>query len=210
MDKNLHYLKVLIELNLYPKLKILSEGTEIEDINQTRREIIENFWSELPEEYKVENYKQITLDKLAEMLEDSKKKEKGQDTFTDTLNSVPRAFPALMRAAKVQKRAAKAGFDWADCAGAMDKLEEEMAELEAARTDGSAEETLEEMGDLLFSMVNVSRFLHCDPEEALTKATDKFIRRFAKVERLAAEKGLDMRSASMTELDKLWEQAKQC
>ncbi len=139
-----------------------------------------------------------------------KKKEKGQDTFTDTLNSVPRAFPALMRAAKVQKRAAKAGFDWADCAGAMDKLEEEMAELEAARTGGSAEETLEEMGDLLFSMVNVSRFLHCDPEEALTKATDKFIRRFAKVERLAAEKGLDMRSASMTELDKLWEQAKQC
>ena len=103
-----------------------------------------------------------------------KKKEKGQDTFTDTLNSVPRAFPALMRAAKVQKRAAKAGFDWADCAGAMDKLEEEMAELEAARTGGSAEETLEEMGDLLFSMVNVSRFLHCDPEEALTKATDKF------------------------------------
>ncbi len=139
-----------------------------------------------------------------------KKKEKGQDTFTDTLNSVPRAFPALMRAAKVQKRAAKAGFDWADCAGAMDKLEEEMAELEAARTGGSAEETLEEMGDLLFSMVNVSRFLHCDPEEALAKATDKFIRRFAKVERLAAEKGLDMRSASMTELDKLWEQAKQC
>ena len=139
-----------------------------------------------------------------------KKKEQGQDTFTDTLNSVPRAFPALMRAAKVQKRAAKAGFDWADCAGAMDKLEEEMAELEAARTGGSAEETLEEMGDLLFSMVNVSRFLHCDPEEALTKATDKFIRRFAKVERLAAEKGLDMRSASMTELDKLWEQAKQC
>ena len=78
MDKNLHYLKVLIELTLYPKLKILSEGTEIGDINQTRREIIENFWSELPEEYKVENYKQITLDKLSEMLEDSKKKEKGQ------------------------------------------------------------------------------------------------------------------------------------
>ena len=79
MDKNLHYLKVLIELTLYPKLKILSEGTEIGDINQTRREIIENFWSELPEEYKVENYKQITLDKLSEMLEDSKKKENGQE-----------------------------------------------------------------------------------------------------------------------------------
>ena len=79
MDQNLHYLNVLIELTLYPQLKVLSEGTEIEDINQRRREIIENFWEDLPEAYKVENYKQITLDKLAKMLEASKKREKGQE-----------------------------------------------------------------------------------------------------------------------------------
>lgn len=79
MDQNLHYLNVLIELTLYPQLKVLSEGTEIKDINQRRREIIENFWEDLPEAYKVENYKQITLDKLAKMLEASKKKEKGQE-----------------------------------------------------------------------------------------------------------------------------------
>ncbi len=79
MDQNLHYLNVLIELTLYPQLKVLSEGTEIEDINQRRREIIENFWKDLPEAYKVENYKQITLDKLAKMLEASKKREKGQE-----------------------------------------------------------------------------------------------------------------------------------
>lgn len=79
MDQNLHYLNVLIELTLYPQLKVLSEGTEIKDINQRRREIIENFWKDLPEDYKVENYKQITLDKLAKMLEASKKREKGQE-----------------------------------------------------------------------------------------------------------------------------------
>lgn len=79
MDQNLHYLNVLIELTLYPQLKVLSEGTEIEDINQRRREIIENFWKDLPEAYKVENYKQITFDKLAKMLEASKKREKGQE-----------------------------------------------------------------------------------------------------------------------------------
>jgi hypothetical protein len=79
VDQNLHYLNVLIELTLYPQLKVLSEGTEIEDINQRRREIIENFWKDLPEAYKVENYKQITLDKLAKMLEASKKREKGQE-----------------------------------------------------------------------------------------------------------------------------------
>lgn len=79
MDQNLHYLNVLIELTLYTQLKVLSEGTEIKDINQRRREIIENFWKDLPEAYKVENYKQITLDKLAKMLEASKKREKGQE-----------------------------------------------------------------------------------------------------------------------------------
>lgn len=79
MDQNLHYLNVLIELTLYPQLKVLSEGTEIKDINQRRREIIENFWKDLPEAYKVENYKQITLDKLEKMLEASKKREKGQE-----------------------------------------------------------------------------------------------------------------------------------
>lgn len=79
MDQNLHYLNVLIELTLYPQLKVLSEGAEIKDINQRRREIIENFWKDLPEAYKVENYKQITLDKLAKMLEASKKREKGQE-----------------------------------------------------------------------------------------------------------------------------------
>lgn len=79
MNQNLHYLNVLIELSLYPKIKVLSEGTEIKDINAKRRELIEDFWEDLPEVYRVENYKQITLDKLSKMLEQDKKRNQEQE-----------------------------------------------------------------------------------------------------------------------------------
>ena len=79
MDLNLHYLNILIELSLYPKIKVLSEGTEIKDINAKRRELIEDFWKDLPEAYRVENYKQITLDKLSKMLEQDKKRNQEQE-----------------------------------------------------------------------------------------------------------------------------------
>ena len=138
-----------------------------------------------------------------------KRAEKSQETYTDTLESVPRAFPALMRAKKVQKRAAKAGFDWPDATGAWDKLSEEMAELQAAQAAGDPAAVQEELGDLLFSVVNVSRFLKVDAEQALAAATDKFIGRFAAVEALAAARGVDMGTASLAELDKLWDEVKQ-
>lgn len=137
-----------------------------------------------------------------------KMEEKSQHTATDTLKSVPRAFPALMRAAKVQKRAAKVGFDWDDYHGAAAKLSEETAELKAAIESGSDAEIMEEFGDLLFSAVNLSRFLKINAEESLARATDKFIDRFEKVEALALERGIDMQNSSLEELDKLWDEAK--
>lgn len=137
-----------------------------------------------------------------------KKRTKNQKSQTDSMLSVPREFPALMRADKVQKKASKAGFDWDSAEGAFDKVEEELAELKAAVEKGDGTNTLEELGDLLFSVVNVSRFIGVDSEEALTNATDKFIDRFSKVEKLAAEKGIDMKSAELRELDKLWDIAK--
>lgn len=137
-----------------------------------------------------------------------KRAEKSQETFTDTLRSVPRAFPALMRAKKVQKRAAKAGFDWPDAVGAWDKLEEELRELRAAEAAGDPAAVREELGDLLFSVVNVSRFLKVDAEQALAAATDKFIDRFAAVEALAARRGVDMGEASLEALDALWDEVK--
>ncbi len=137
-----------------------------------------------------------------------KRVEKKQETALSTLDSVPKAFPALMRAQKVGKRAAKAGFDWDAVDGAFDKITEETDELRAAISSGKREDMAEELGDLLFSIVNVARFLKLDAEDALQSATNKFIDRFGRVERLAASRGLDMETAGIDALDDLWNEVK--
>ena len=136
-----------------------------------------------------------------------KRKEKGQATNTDALEAVARALPALWRAEKVQKKARKAGFDWPDVSGALDKLSEELVELKTAAAEGT--NVAEVLGDLLFSAVNAARFLKVDPEDALNGATDKFIGRFRKVEAQAAAQGKAMEDMSLEELDALWERAKE-
>ena len=137
-----------------------------------------------------------------------KRKSKGQKSTTESMQSVPRELPALMRATKLQKKAADVGFDWNDVSGALDKLEEEIAELRAAIANKDKENIAEELGDILFSAVNVSRFVKTDAEEALTAASDKFLSRFTKVETLAKEREIDMKSVGIDELDKLWDEAK--
>ena len=136
-----------------------------------------------------------------------KRKEKGQATNTDALEAVARALPALWRAEKVQKKARKAGFDWPDVSGALDKLSEELEALKTAAAEGT--NVAEELGDLLFSAVNAARFLKVDPEDALNGATDKFIGRFRKVEAQAAAQGKAMEDMGLEELDALWERAKE-
>ena len=136
-----------------------------------------------------------------------KRKEKGQATNTDALEAVARALPALWRAEKVQKKARKAGFDWPDVSGALDKLSEELEELKTAAAEGT--NVAEELGDLLFSAVNAARFLKVDPEDALNGATDKFIGRFRRVEAGAAGQGKAMEDMSLAELDQLWDRAKE-
>ena len=137
-----------------------------------------------------------------------KRKSKGQKSTTESMQSVPRELPALMRATKLQKKAADVGFDWNNVSGALDKLEEEIAELRAAIANKDKENIAEELGDILFSAVNVSRFVKTDAEEALTAASDKFLSRFTKVETLAKEREIDMKSVGIDELDKLWDEAK--
>lgn len=140
--------------------------------------------------------------------EDIKHREKGRSTYTEALDAVPKTLPSLMRSEKVQSRAAKAGFDYPDLWRAFADMRSELEELcEAAQKDGQAR-IEEELGDLLFSVVNVARFLHVDAENALEKACDKFVRRFSGVERLAAEKGIDMKSAGIDLLDILWGEVK--
>lgn len=136
--------------------------------------------------------------------EKNKKKEKKIDSYTGVLKDVPKYLPALMRAEKVQKKARGFGFDWDNIDDVYKKVEEETAELKEAAAEKNEEHIREEYGDLLFSVVNLGRFLGTDPETALTGATNKFVSRFEKMEKLAAEKGLDMANMSLNELDELW------
>jgi len=149
-----------------------------------------------------------TSEQVLNNWDEIKKKEKGQKTANDTLRSVPSVLPALMRADKVQHRAAKTGFDYENASGAMVDLMNEVAELDEAMNEGTARHQQEELGDVLFSAVNVARLLHIDPEEALTRSTEKFMDRFEKVERIAAQRGMDMSKTPMDELNALWAEAK--
>jgi tetrapyrrole methylase family protein/MazG family protein len=137
--------------------------------------------------------------------EQIKKNERGQQTQTDVLKSVPKSMPALMRSGKVQHKAAHVGFDFREVAQAMDKLREEIAEVEA---ESGGDALTEECGDLLFAAVNVVRLYGIEPETALQKATDKFINRFSLVEKLALEKNVDMHTCGLDILDVLWNEAK--
>lgn len=149
-----------------------------------------------------------TSDQVLKNWDALKKTEKKQESFTDTMNSVPKAFPALMRSQKVQKRAARAGFDFDNKSDVYDKVAEEMVELSDADAIGDNKKVFEEYGDLLFSVVNLARFLNIDAEEALAASTDKFIARFEKVEKLANERNIDMPNTPIIELDKLWDEVK--
>ena len=153
----------------------------------------------------------VSVENSAQVLENwdkIKKTEKHQTSYTDTLKSVPMSYPALMRAQKIQKRAGKVGFDFESIEAPLQKLNEEHAELLEAVATGDKEKITEEYGDLLFTMVNISRFLKIDSEEALQKASDKFIKRFAAVEDAADKKGKDMKEMSLKELDALWDDVK--
>lgn len=149
-----------------------------------------------------------TTEQVLENWDAIKKRTKGQRTQTQVLESVPKVLPALMRSEKVQEKAARVGFDWPDVSGAMDKTREELSELGEAAARGSRAETLEETGDLLFSVVNVARKLGVEPEEALTAACEKFIRRFARMEKDAAQQGRELSGMTPAELDEEWEKAK--
>ena len=147
-----------------------------------------------------------TSEQVLEKWEEIKKQEKGNKSTTDTLMSVSSYLPALTYAKKVQKKAAKVGFDWDDWVEPLNKVKEETDELKSAMENSSNVE--EELGDLLFSAVNVSRFAGVDPEEALRKTTAKFIRRFQKVEEMAKNQGESLENMTLQEMDKLWDIAK--
>lgn len=135
-----------------------------------------------------------------------KSEEKSRETVTDKLRAIPRQYPALMRAAKVGKKAKM--MDFPNAASVADKVGEELQEVREALETGNSEALTEEIGDLLLSVASLARLSGVDPEIALTRATDKFIGRFAAVEAAAAEVGKDLADMTDAEKDFLWENAK--
>jgi len=120
----------------------------------------------------------------------------------------PREQDTLITALRIQERAADVGFDWPDASGPRAKVEEELKELDRETRKGKRETIEDEIGDVLFAVVNLARKLEIDPRAALERANDKFQRRFKAVERLAAERGLQMGQASLEDLDRLWDEVK--
>ena len=135
--------------------------------------------------------------------------ERGDGERMSQMDGVARALPALIRAEKLQKRAARVGFDWPDPRGAFDKIREELDEIEAVWTDGDQGRLQDELGDLLFAMVNVVRLLGMDAEQTLSQANEKFERRFRAMETRLHDAGTStLDELSLTELDAAWDAVK--
>lgn len=149
-----------------------------------------------------------TAEDVLDNWEEIKKKEQKYKTITDTLKHIPKNLPALMRSIKVQDKAARIGFDWKDVEGALSKVNEEFMEFMDVYKSEDYGKIVEELGDLLFAVVNVCRFENVMPEFALNKTTEKFINRFEYIEKSALKSGKSIKNMSLDEMNALWNEAK--
>ncbi len=147
-------------------------------------------------------------DEVLRNWDELKRREKSQTTSTKAMEDVAESLPALWRAEKIQKKAKKVGFDWPDASGAVDKLSEELSELHEAQASGNKAQIEEELGDLLFSAVNVARFEGIDPEAALHKSCEKFIGRFAFMEAEAKKNGNNLSNMTLSQMEELYQLGK--
>lgn len=154
-------------------------------------------------------FSDVEVSGVEDVLNNWEQIKKGEyDHRKSALDGVPRSLPALMRAEKISKKAAKTGFDWPDVHSIIAKLKEETQELEEAIDSGTDAQIKDEIGDLLFTIVNIARYRHIDPEESLRDMLAKFIYRFGKIEENAAETGRDINDMSLEEMDQIWNAAK--
>jgi MazG family protein len=150
-----------------------------------------------------------TPEDVKQRWDEIKKQEKGDTAPASILQSVPRSLPALMEAEKISVKAAGAGFEWPTVDGVVEKLQEEAAELAEARNSGNAAEVEHEIGDLLFTVVNLARFLKVDPEQALRKTNSRFRKRFAFMESEIRATGSALQETPLDRMEELWQKAKQ-
>jgi tetrapyrrole methylase family protein/MazG family protein len=151
------------------------------------------------------DFKANNVEEALTSWESSKLKEKNLITYTDNLKNVPKALSPLSRSYKIQKRAAEVGFDWPDAEGAVDKIKEELLEFIAEYEKNDSDKMEEEFGDLLFALVNLARFVKINPDVALNRTINKFIKRFEYIETHSIK---DLKQMTLQEMDELWEESK--
>ena len=174
------------------------------DINDVIRGISEKMLARHPHVFGEEQYG--TSQEVTDRWEEHKKKEgKMRESILD---GVPRELPSLLRAYRLQDRASRVGFDWNKIEDVLEKVEEEVEEFKNALREKGRKEIENELGDIFFALVNISRFIGINPEDALRKTISKFIKRFRHIEITAAEDGKTLTNMSLEEMDELWESAK--
>lgn len=167
--------------------------TNIQKLRRRHPHVFGNVTVTGPEEVR-DNWEQI------------KQKEKGGKR--SLLDGIPKSLPALLRARRVQQRASGVGFDWQRVEEVLEKVREEVEELQAVCAEQNRARAREELGDLLFSLVNLSRFLDVNPEDALQQTVDRFMRRFRRIEEELARRGKTPSQSSLEEMDEIWEDVK--
>ncbi|WP_373600409.1 nucleoside triphosphate pyrophosphohydrolase [Paraclostridium bifermentans] len=175
------------------------------DLKEVINTVCEKLIFRHPHVFKNENVDMNTYDKT---WEDLKKKEKGESTVTEGLKRIPNNLPALIKAKKVQYKASLVGFDWDNIDDVFKKIVEEYKELLDEHKQGNIKYIKEELGDLLFSIVNLARFLDISPEESLNLTTEKFIKRFEYIEKNAISSNKNLEDMTLEEMDDLWNQSK--
>ena len=149
-----------------------------------------------------------TPEQVVHQWEEIKKKEKINATNHSILDNIPKELPSLLRAQKLQKKAAKQGFDWDRVGEVFNKLDEEITEFKQAVLSGKDTDISGELGDILFVLVNIAKFQKIDAEEALRNTNNKFIKRFQHIEREVAKRGKELKDTPLEEMEKYWQQAK--
>ena len=159
-----------------------------------------------PHVFKKENLE--TPEEVVTQWEEIKSKEKGKANRESVLDGIPPHLPGLLRAQKLQKKAAKQGFDWDKIDDVFDKLDEEVAEFKEAVLSGKETDMTSELGDIIFVLVNIAKFKKIDAEEALRATNNKFIKRFQYIEAEVTKRGKTLKETSLEELEKYWQKAK--
>jgi tetrapyrrole methylase family protein/MazG family protein len=185
--------------------KIAQQNKEF-DIGDVIESISEKMVRRHPHVFK--DGKLDTPDQVVDQWEEIKKTEKNHSKRESVLDGVPKQLPGLLRAQKLQKKAAKHGFDWDKITAVFDKLDEEIAEFKEAVLSGKDEDIEGELGDILFVLVNIARHKKIDAEEALRATNNKFIKRFHHIEQEVAKKGKELKDTPLDELEQHWQDAK--